>query len=75
MVFRTLLCGECYENISTQRRTNYPSFTVLIVCTILSVNIFVTLSEYRFEALLKHPALPVEVTLTIPDNILYILLH
>jgi hypothetical protein len=24
-----LLCGECYENVYTWKRTNYPSFKVL----------------------------------------------
>jgi hypothetical protein len=38
-----------------------------IVCTPLSVNVFVTLTtqyhlEYHFKVLLKHPTLPVEVT-------------
>jgi hypothetical protein len=26
MMFQMMLCGECYENIYTSRRTNYPSF-------------------------------------------------
>jgi hypothetical protein len=29
MAFQMLLCGECYKNVYTQRRTNYPSFKVL----------------------------------------------
>jgi hypothetical protein len=29
MVFQMLLCGECYENVYTERRTNYPSFNTL----------------------------------------------
>jgi hypothetical protein len=28
MVFKMLLCGECYENVYTQRRTNCRSFYV-----------------------------------------------
>jgi hypothetical protein len=29
MVFQMLLFGECYENVYTWRRTNYPSFNTL----------------------------------------------
>jgi hypothetical protein len=28
MAFQTLLCEECYENVYTQRRTNYPAFNL-----------------------------------------------
>jgi hypothetical protein len=28
MLFKMLLCGECYENVYTSRRTNYPSLKV-----------------------------------------------
>jgi hypothetical protein len=29
MAFQMLLCGECYENVYTLRRTNYPSFNII----------------------------------------------
>jgi hypothetical protein len=29
MVIQVLLCGECYENVYTQRLTNYLLFKVL----------------------------------------------
>jgi hypothetical protein len=30
MLFQMLLCGECYENVCTYRRTNYPSLKVTL---------------------------------------------
>jgi hypothetical protein len=29
VLFQMLLCGECYENVYTQRHTNYPSLKSL----------------------------------------------
>jgi hypothetical protein len=51
MVFKMLLCGECYEN--DERR---------IVCTPLSVNVFVTLAtqqqlEYHCKTLVEIPCI------------------
>jgi hypothetical protein len=31
VMFQMLLCGECYENVHTYRRTNYSSFMILMV--------------------------------------------
>jgi hypothetical protein len=46
--YQMLLCGECYENVYTFRRTNYPPFKVLTSPHSNSWNTIVRL-------FLKHP--------------------
>jgi hypothetical protein len=60
MLFQVLLCGECYKDVYTQRRTNYPSFNTLYTfkCTRHTVTLYIT-SESHIELFLSHVKLGV----------------
>jgi hypothetical protein len=45
MVLQMLQCTECYENIYTQRRTNYPSFNAFLCKRSLNTRHTVTVGK------------------------------
>jgi hypothetical protein len=70
-------CGECYENVYTERRTNCPSFNIWMVCTALSVNFFVTLAtqqylEYHCKVIFETPCITITLLDIMHRHVLYL---